>query len=280
MDTFSAMVDAREKGENIPVSIGTAQALESLCGLGDFQRPEPPVKGYDEVWVNLRTLFRNCYNALDKEAREVLGASEFLMGIQEDWLIIQGALRQATHGKIKTVLYYCSMEGFEREFPHARYKELTTDNQRREQRKEDATLKLFFEGVAEDEVRTFDVRFTGQHGKVAIITHYPSDLLWRRSFSKLDLVESHTGTIKPRSDWHTKLTGGRKLSHIPFNRLTLQVFGDGNVLFASMIPSIKKEIGELATSDNWHSLTTPDKIRHSLNKIYDPRVKEFFRSLL
>lgn len=281
MNLSSKLIEGREKGEVIPISIGTAQAIESLCGLGDFFSKNPPVKRYDQIWVNLRTLFRNCYNSLDNNNREVFTAEEIHTAIKEDWLILQGAIRQGSHGRVKAVLYFCSMESFEKEFPHARYKELSTKRQRNEQNMENKVLELFFEERDEDdEIKTFNVRITGQHPKVGIITHYPVDLLWYRHFSTLELVESHTGTIKARADWHTKLTGGRRLSHIPFNRLTIQVFGDGNVLFASMLPSIKKEIDDIARTNRWHSLTTSDKIRHNLTKIYDPRVKEFFRKLM
>ena len=280
MTTSERLLEAREKGETLPLSIGTAQAIESLAGLGDFSTPNAPIAQYDECWVNLRTLFRNCFNALGREARVLLSPESLVIGVQEDWLMLQSSIRQASHSQTKAVLYYCSFDSFERTFPNARYKTLSTERQREEQQKEDATIAAFLEQEGDDEVKLFDVKITGSYPKVVMMTHYPVDLLWHRAFRKLELVESHTGTIKPRSDWHTKLTGGRKLAHLPFNTLTIQVFGDGNVLFASMLPSIKKEITELAVSERWHSVTTPDKVRHGLSKLYDPRVKEFFRSLL
>lgn len=280
MNLFDQAINGREKGENIPCSIGTAQALESLSGIGDFAARKPPMEKYDQLWVNLRTLFRNCLNALDNQSRQLVNGVSLLPALQEDWMILQGSVRQASHGATSVVLYYCTMERFEQEFPNARYKELKTERQRHEQKIEDETIRLFLEQVEEDEVKMFNVKITGNHSRSAILTHYPVDLLWRRSFSSLDLVESHTGTIKSRADWHTKLTGGRRLTNMPFNRMTLQVFGDGNVLFASMVPSVKNVIVELANENGWHSLTTPDKVRHSLKKIYDPRVQQFYLDLL
>lgn len=278
MDTFD-IVSGREKGENIPLSIGTAQAMEALSGLGDFDAKEAPILKYTQVWVNLRTLFRNFFNALGIEARATLSPDALLVGLQEDLLIIQSCVSQASRHQTSVVFYHCSFEHLEREFPNARYKTLSTQKQKEEQQKEDDTLALFLAQDHDATIECYDVKITGTHPKVVMLTHYPVDLLWYRQFDGLDLVESHTGKIKARPSWHTKLTGGKNLSHLPFNRMTIQLYGDGNVLFASMIKSVKDEITKLAKENRWHSLTTNEKVRHDISKIYDPRVKQFYRSL-
>lgn len=279
MDTTTHLIAAREKGEVIPLSIGTAQAVEALCGVGEFHLKEPPLYAFREVWVNLRTLFRNFFNSISRESQILISGEDLVVGLVEDWLLLKSSIQQASQGQTTVVLYHCSMKGFEKTFPNAKYKTLSTEKQKSEQRKEDATVEAFFEQYGE-EVLECNVKLTGNHAKTAILTHYPVDLLWYRTFRDLTLVESHTGRFKTRADWHTKLTGGKKLSHIPFNKMTIQLFGDGNVVFASMILSLKNAVVTLAQENRWHSLTTNEKVRHDLDKLYDPTAKNLLKAML
>ena len=51
--------------------------------------------------------------------------------------------------------------------------------------------------------------------------------------------------------------------------MTLQVFGDRNVLIAPMKKKIKDELYEAATKGNWTSVTTKAKVVSDLKKLND-----------
>lgn len=282
MTTLASAVEDREKGE-APLSIGTSLALESLCGFGEFPSDDPPVKNYPELWVNLRTLFRNFYTAIDREFRKELGASDLVMGLVDDLHVLVSTLELKSVGRVKVVFYYCDFRSFEKEFPNAIWKKPKTALQVIEHELENKTIKLLLSDEYrphEQDIRHFNVRFTGQTGNTLLLTHYPCDLLWRSHFAQLTLLESHTGHFKTRDQWYTKLTGGKRYERIPFNRLTIQVFGDGNLLFSSMNRKIKERLVELADQYRWTPLTTDERVRFTLNELYDPREKQFFLSLL
>lgn len=280
MKVFEEALAGREKGEEVPISIGTALAIESLCGLGEFYAAKPPIGQYKELWINLRTLFRNLYGAIDRQQRDAVVGEAFVDGLVEDMSVIRSTIDHRSKGSVKVVYYLCSHKGMERRFAKARLRPVRTDRQRRQLEVEAAALGELRE-MAEDDIRLFDIDLEGNSQNTAIITHQPVNLLSRYRFKSLDLLESHTGKIKPPSQWYTKLTGGNKLTRIPFNRMTMQVFGDGNEHFSAMIPSAKKEIVDIAEKDRWTSVTTDEKIRYSLNKhVYDPRVKQFYLELL
>ena len=95
---------------------------------------------------------------------------------------------------------------------------------------------------------------------------------------KLELIESHTGAIKPFPLWSSKFSGTIKVE-LPFNAFTLKVFGDG-VHFLGKRPTLKKAVLAQAEADHWTGLTTEDKIRDSLKKIADPTVKAELMELL
>lgn len=282
MGMLTHKVAEREKGA-APLSIGTSLALESLGGFGEYPSETPPIHRYEEIWVNLRTLFRNCYNAIERSQRGDLQADDLIDGFAEDIQALVSTIELNSYGKMKVVFYLSSFRSFEASFPKAKWKELSTDKQRIEHSIEQSTLKLLLSSYAETldvDIREYDVKITGRGSNVVMLTHYPVDLLWRKQFTQLTLLESHTGSLKKRAEWYSKLTSGRRYSRIPFNRLTLQVFGDGNMLFSSMGQKIKNRLLEIAEKDGWTPVTTDEKVRYSINKLYDPREKTFFLGLL
>ncbi len=282
MSMLARKVAEREKGE-APLSIGTSLALESLAGFGEFPSESPPIYKYDELWVNLRTIFRNCFNAVDRTLRTELMAGDLVNALIDDIQVLISTIELRSSGRMKIVFYFNSFKGFTKEFPNGKWKELNTPKQVFEHELEEKTLKLFMRDFQESigvEVKEFNVKNTSKGGNAALLTHYPVDLLWRSSFQQLTLLESHTGALKPRAEWYTKLTGGRRYNRIPFNRMTMQVFGDGNLLFSSMSPKIKNRILGVAENDNWTPVTSDEKVRYSIGKLYDPREKAFFLGLL
>src|SRR5690606_9561418 len=97
-----------------------------------------------------------------------------------------------------------------------------------------------------NDVRYYDVYIEGKFQDTMLLTHIPVDLLSADRFSKLVLLESHTGAIKPHLSWYTKLTNGKELFRMPFNRFTLQVFGDNGVHFAPMPMKMKQAVKDIS----------------------------------
>ena len=114
--------------------------------------------------------------------------------------------------------------------------------------------------------------------RATLITHYPVDLLARYNFTELHLLESHTGAIKNPSMWNTKLQNGRDIPNIPFDRATLQVFGDG-VMYRPMNMKIRKAFIEMAEKHQWSAATTEALVKHSAKSAKDPFLGQFVNGL-
>ena len=282
MATSLDLISGREKGE-APVSIGTSLALESLGGFGEFPNDKPPIHDFDEIWVNIRTLFRNALGALESDARREVSPDDMILAVTDDMRVLESTIELKSSGKMRVVFYACGFRSFKQEFPNAKWKEPTTDKQRVEHQLEQNTLEL----LATDQhmpqgltVHLFDVRFTERGKNAVILTHYPCDLLWRSNFQQLTLLESHTGRLKTQAEWYTKLTSGKRYDRIPFNRLTMQVMGDGNLLFASMSRKFKERLVELADRFRWTPMTTDERVRFSIRELDDQEERDFFLGLL
>lgn len=282
MTTSTSSWIQREKGE-APLSIGTSLALESLGGFGEFPSASPPIFKYNEMWVNLRTLIRNCFNAVERGQRIQVLASDLIEPLLEDIQVLLSTVELKSMGRLTVKFYYNTFKRLANEFPKAKIKTPSTDKQIFEYALEEKILSLFLKdyvSTLDNEVHEFDVRFKAKGDNAVILTHHPVDLLWRKQFRQLTLLESHSGALKPRAEWYTKLTGGRRYDRIPFNRLTLQVFGDGNTQFSSMSSKIKNRLLTLAEEGRWTPVTTDEKVRYTLNKLYDPGEKQFYLDLL
>ena len=257
-------MEEREFGEVIPISVGTAIAIESL---GD-PHPMPP-----SLWINVRTIIRNLIGAY---ANDLPAEAELLKVLMSEMATINDVVN-ALDSSCKIVWYYTTHKSIEDVFPYAMIKYAATEKQKHYNRLESKLVNSLFNNTKQ--IRRFDVKILGKRDNAYILTHQPIDLLSLGTFSSLKLLESHTGSLKPPSEWYTKLTGGKKLVGIPFNGLTIQIYGDGN-RFRSHNRAAKKILTETAEKYNWTTVSTTDKIMYSLDKIHDIITRRLFKEML
>lgn len=269
---LEARIANREKGQ-FPVSIGTSLALEGAAGVLEDKEVSPaPLLRAQELWVNMRTLFRNLYGALDSELRLTVGPQHLVPAMLEELDHIREAVNTITGHRCKTTYYACSYASLPRKFPKALLRVPRTALQKTYHAIESETITQAIR-LADEDIRQYDVDIGGSNARVFMLTHCPVDLLSARSFNELFLLESHTGAIKDRRQWHTKLTGGKDLVRIPFDRMTLQMFGDGGQHFMAMPIKIRKVILELAERYKWTQVTTKSKIIYSVRQCRDPALE-------
>jgi hypothetical protein len=259
----------REIGQQIPVSVPTAIPIEEVVLKEDG---EP-----GDIWINVRTLVRNCINVLATEDKEKIGAMEVAPVILEEIQLISDFIRQASQDTRRVVYYVTEKKSFARCFPRALPKGYKTPKQLHELR---LTTEILLEviGATDDLIRIFDVKLNGDNRPVLLITHQPIDLLSNYNFPSLKLLESHTGKLKTKTYWNSKLSG-KDSGLMPFNALTLQIFGDGES-FAAYPRSLKMQLIELAKVRNWSPITTNTKIESDLQTLQDKMGAEMLKGML
>ncbi|AGX01738.1 hypothetical protein CF95_gp016 [Erwinia phage PhiEaH1] len=275
----------RATGE-LPLSIGTSMAIEAL--------KEPAVyEKYDTLWINIRTLWRNIYDAIEREDRErmIKPPSPAQMDahyrqickamadtMKEELQQIRGFL----DGKLKGVrVYHLGYKDLAKKYPMAILRVPTTPLQQQYADLMERTLDYVLMEDADtliEQDKGSELR--GEQTKSLIITHCPVDLLSRTKFNQLRLLESHTGAIKSKSQWSTKLTEGKEMKIVPFNYFTIQVFGDGGVHFNRWAIKARRELLEVATSAKWTPVTTMEKIKYNLKGMKDQFLAKQLQRLL
>ncbi|WP_257291132.1 hypothetical protein [Endozoicomonas sp. ONNA1] len=246
-------------------------ALETI-GTEEFNRLK--VK---EAWFNVRTLFRNLYSAIENKDREVT-SDQLVADLHEEILFIKDFVSRITYNQVNPQFYFCYGKTLFDRFPLAKVKIPRTELQIKHDVLDNETFKGLVELEVGDEILLFEHPIAGNSQAVVMVTHQPIDLLLNKRFQTITLLESHTGRLKSKAFWNTKLSGGTHTDWLPFNYLTLQVCGDRST-FNSMSRNVKADLFKLAKTRGWHSLTTNAKVRADLKTIANQNVKTLFLDL-
>ncbi|QYN80023.1 hypothetical protein PQD71_gp130 [Kosakonia phage Kc263] len=264
-------MNERTKG-TVPISVGTALAFEVLPGTD--------MKRYHSLLINLRTIVRNARQAYDQYTPTV---NELFQACKED---IVGLAEFIVSMKLKTdlelKLYYPSYRGLPRLFPLAKLKNVEregTEKQKAihtlEKNVLDKLLVEFDKGIIK-----VDSTIPPFAGQALIITHHAVDLVTSESYSRLNLLESHTGTIKNYTLFYTKLTGSDKLTNIPLSKLTIQIFGDNSTNFYAHSIAVKNEIKQLAEAARWSTASPPGQVARSIRSLNNSPEKDILLKMI
>lgn len=282
---FEQAIAEREVGQ-YPLSVATSLALEGATGIHPDHDPKvkkAPLLEYGELWINLRTLFRNFMGALPRDVQGGVVPRQLDEGIRDEMDQIKRIVAEFTHNKCKVVFFVSNYAGMKEKYPHAKLRGATTDKQQEYMEIKNQTLELLLKSLEQqggEDIRVFKLKlFPQQQAKTLIFTHFAYDLLSWKAFSSLDLLESNTGNVKKRPQWYTKYQNGRELSMIPFREDFIQVFGDSRTFFQMPI-KIRKQVIELATQYNWSAVTTDDKIRQNIGQLKDLDTRKLLLEIL
>lgn len=212
-----------------PVSIGTGLALETLFSpetpVVDESRQVVKVKDlsdYNLYAINVTTLIRNLVSSVKSTDLQLLKPRAFYPVVEEEINYLTSLFSMQG---IELKLYLHDYTYFKDKYKD-RMRQISTPLQHHISDILDYCVSETKKHFREIPVFTKDVKF---EGKCLMMTHVPADLLSYRRFSKLDLLESHTGIIKSRKDWNSKYYPVPKedMSFLPFMEYLLtDVFGD------------------------------------------------------
>lgn len=264
----------------LPISLPTSLAIESAIGT----HPEiivatAPVLKYPELWINIRTLFRNFMGALDKDTAQSIISPDIAEALSGEMDMINSIIGDATNGKTKVIYYYSNYQSISTHYPRAAIRMDNTPRQKEYTAVHNQAIELLAKARGHD-IFLFDLKLKPTvPTKALIITNYAYDLLSHKSFNHLTLLESHTGHLKEYSQFYTKYLSGNELSQIPFREDFIQVFGDTST-FRPMDVRLRRELLAVAAKYSWSSVTTYDKLVYGINQVQNPHYKEVLKSIL
>lgn len=269
----SSLIGTRTLG-HFPLSIGTSLAVQEVLGFKTdengkvTQVKHQPSRDYREIWINIRTVLRNLLGAIEGDLYHSVSETEMATALVEELSQIQ-YIFGTYDSTIEPHMYLCQYRDFKREYPAALIRERTTPKQLLYDDYERVVLKEFERLLATTPgaYQQFPSFFTPKSGRDALlVSHHAVDLLGWLHFRKLALLESHTGAIKERFEWSSKFASSRDGVNLPFNRLTLQVFGD-STHFKPQPLGIRRAVLEAAKQFRWTAMTSREMVRNGVSRM-------------
>ena len=263
---------SRELGA-YPLSVGTSLALEACR--------DNPREHYSYLYVNVWTLFRNLYSALTVADSSGIHRKDWVETLAEE-IVLFNRIAKEVLGDTPISFYVPDYRKTNSLLPKAKLRPHNTAKQLYYKVLSEevvGALKFLLPRLAMDKI-TIDYTNTTTpptiKSKALLLSHYALDLLscpWDAR-----LLESHTGKVKDRSLWSSKLAGTADYSIIPLNKLTLTVFGD-NTLIAPQPQVARRDLYAVGVERKWTSLTTYDYVKRSVLQMRDYGMRDLFTEM-
>lgn len=279
---MSARMANRTMG-HFPLSIATSLALEGLYNIHPTKQKErviPANKG-KQIWFNIRTLFRNIYGSLVSEEANESKAREYVETIIYEIEMIEDILNDQAPS-LKAFFYLPSYESLAKEYKNGELRQPKTPNQIFKHNLEQAVYKSLFDHFTnqpKSNVRITDLSIKSDIKVDSfVVTHYPVDLLNLENFGSVYLLESHTGILKEKGEWNSKLSGSGN-ERIPFNKAMLLFFGDSGNMFAPQPLKARKRLQDIASRNKWNPFTTKDRILFTIKQSMEGQLESVLKAL-
>lgn len=268
------MIDAihfRTKGE-FPLSIGTSIAIECLLGVNkertDKSRATPPFNDYQHICINIATISRNIISAIKTDQLDSINERKIKDVIIAEINIIKMLLEEYCGNRISYSFYYNNYKKLNRVLRGGRFKKDYTNKQLYQYLLEKRSCETISTSDVPELIKTDLDIFIGKR-RTIMLTHQPVDLLLFKN-GVVELLESHTGRIKKSNEFNTKLKYGG--DDVPFNKVTLQIFGDKNGFILPESSKTRNAVLEAFKKAGINKFTTDEKIM--LKKLRETRISE------
>jgi hypothetical protein len=248
------------------ISIGTGLALESFfiptSARYDDKRDIPVVIKPDDYKYhvyNIYTLARNILSACAlRDKFQLINDKHFLPTVIEE---IESIKLLYVDFKVTPVLFIPDYSTIFKKYNKEK------DNITTNAFIDYDTMRKIFKNIKSNMDTVTETKLPATNDKVLILSNYTLDLLNYKNVPKLDLLESHTGKVKTRSEFNTKYhpIGKRDMTILPFTEKLLYMFGDKTLVKPVKI-KLRSTLHQLAVDNNWNSKTTNDKIMFGINK--------------
>jgi hypothetical protein len=226
------------------------------------------ITDYNYFYISVSTLFRNLMGSLKKEDSRRVQPKELFHALTEEMEFISDLVNTESNNRTSVIFYVNNYSDLQSSDFISHLRTEKTDNQKIYKHLHDTTIELLIKN--HEEIAIFKSRIKPvSRAKALILTHIPYDLICYSDFSKLDLIESHTGKLKHYTDFNTKYYDGKLVAMFPFNELLLKIMGDHEMIIPFNIKT-RKEIIELAKECKWTPVTTENKVKSDLTKLSNP----------
>lgn len=267
-----------------PVSIATSLALESLTGIHEDHTPgePPPFTLFDEIWINVNTVLRNYHTSMKADVAGQVTDEEWMYNTIAEMQVIKGVIDDRTQRKFACRFYYCDYTSLKKLFPGAIINKPNTDKQKLTTALYDDVSKMIVDKWKEmgETIHLIGEKQTSSYdSRIIYLTHKPVDIIIMALTGNDALLESHTGKLKYAHHWNTKFKGNNNLERIPFNKYTIQIFGDSGGMFKPMDMEYRRQLVAISEARKWDHTTTNEKFTRNIEMAGNKQLIDLIRQV-
>ena len=284
MSTIAPNLLNRTQGQ-FPISIATSLALEGLFGVHE-DRPLPqgqpaPITKYGSIYINVRTLIRNVFGSIPSKEAYMAIPSHLSTIVFDEMQTIYTLCTEKGPTGFECHYYLPSYHDFPQMFPNANFRETATQKQQMYATIEQQTAALLLKHFKDNDlkVETPRLKLEGGSGNALMLSHFPIDILVSKH-RRFDMLESHTGLIKLKSQLTNKLKLHKKeYPAVPFDIAMLQVFGDTADMFKPCDKKIIQTLLKISEKFNWTPESTKDRVLQTTKMASEPHLYDYLKLL-
>lgn len=276
---MSKLPDFEQTLGKFPISIATSLALEGLFSIHD-ENPNTGVdlyKDFHVLAINVQCLVRNAINSYTSEQIQSLEPTHVFNIVKQELNTIPSVIKGQGANKLKVFYYLPLYKGLNKLFSKAKLRTPNTAKQQHMFALHHDTLNALVDNIGNtisvyQKQPNLPKQFSSQN--LLYLTHQPVDFLYVPNGS-YQLLESHTGRIKTKRELNTKIgvsTDDR--NKIPFDRMTLQMYGDKGTMFLPQSATFRRKLIEVAVRYNWNPTTTQEKIKENCKMFGDSQLTQ------
>ncbi len=257
-----------------PISVGTSLAIEKLFSPIDYMANKPAatadMKNYDAVYINISTLIRNAISATPPAVQASLNPDPVKQWVLADMQIIQEVFNQS---KIPVIFYTLSYASLSKNYPVGTQRIPKTHKQLFNKDLYDTVIGKVVDQIENDHLSGMkdisllqgDMSVSVKVDRPLFLTSTPIDVLEIGHGKKFAIIQSYTGRIIGQYDMYTMFQVNskhkeRSYQRIPFNRLFIQLFGDGKT-FHQAGGQLLTKILDCADKHEWSQQSTKSRIK-------------------
>ncbi len=229
---------------------------------------------YEKHYFNIFTLARNIVSSItDKRVKDGLISSTKLMDTVMDEVEIIASLYQDV--KCKPILFIPDYTKLYKGMNAGKEAKLSSKDYLLQQYVINGLKKKVYDVSMEVHHNTYLLKASS--GSILITTHVPVDLLNYSKLPNLKLLESHTGKLKDKHMWFSKLhpIGKNPMNIFPFMEELVFILGDKNVS-QPMKLSIRRLLHAYGTERKWSTFTNRMVIMQDIKR--NPELKEAIKN--
>lgn len=272
-----------------PLAIGTSMALESLFnGVQapyDADRVIPErisLDAFKAFFINVETLVRNIVESVP---RDQIGLSVNRVEIAKRLLKEMGFIMEVVSNNSGTplIFYVNDLSDVHKKHKHCLPRQFKPGTQVK--MRSDLYREIVKTVCKSIEFARFNIqKYRGSitppvKADAIVITHFAYDLLSKDNFSRLCLLESHTGKLIPPVGFNKKFKTSENCTRLPFNVAYLQLFGDAET-FSPFNKKAQLAILELAEKCEWTPVTPLRQQKNDLRKMQDKLLSSVVSNML